>query len=74
MCQVLLLNSTEMANGHDFDTDGTDNPKCPWCGHEHHDDHEFYDGEWTCDKCGSDFHLRRDESVSFKTWVDGDDD
>lgn len=57
------------------DTDGTDKPVCPHCGHEHQEDYEFsHDGEWSCEKCGSDFMLRRDEHVTFTTWVPGEDE
>lgn len=57
-----------------MNTDGTDCPICPHCGHEHLDDHEFDDGEYSCEECGSEFFVRREVSVTFTTWVSGEDE
>lgn len=44
-------------------TESTEGIICPTCGHLHldelHDSVDYWDSatEWTCDKCGTDFHV-----------------
>ena len=49
------------------------NPKCPWCGYEHHDAWEWQlklDGDYTeheCDRCEKPFKTTIDIDVTYTT-------
>jgi hypothetical protein len=61
----------QMAEQQPIDTDGTDEPVCPWCGRKYSDGWEFFTGserdeiEVECDKCGKVFVLRCETDVSY---------
>ncbi len=54
-----------------IDTLGTDQPICPWCGHEHGPwDWDLNDTEGVesrCDSCGESFVTTRNVTVTYDT-------
>jgi uncharacterized Zn-finger protein len=58
----------------DIDCVATDEVVCPYCGNEHSESYEFFEGnrddtEVTCTECERDFRASRDVSVSYSSRV-----
>lgn len=51
----------------EIDTDWTDEVTCPYCGDETSDSWEMVEGDRTCDECGKDFFMERNETVTYTT-------
>ncbi len=51
-----------------YDTDYTNNPVCPYCGHEH-DDYVYAEQseDYDCESCGESFFIEPDVQVSYTT-------
>lgn len=55
-----------------IDCVATDEVVCPYCGNEHSESYEFFEGnrddtEVTCTECERDFRTSRDVSVSYSS-------
>lgn len=62
--QARILREIEQFDG---DTDCTDQPVCPHCGHEQSAACEMSDGVNHCDNCERPFELHREYSVTYST-------
>lgn len=57
-----------MGDDKEINTEGTDFPTCPYCGHVHLDYTDFNEvSEYDCDECGFPFYSDFETSVSFTT-------
>ncbi len=51
-----------------YDTDYTNYPVCPYCGHEH-DDYVYAEGseDYDCEACGEEFSIEPDVEITYTT-------